>query len=67
MDWSLPGMSPVLTFDPAEVPATPMIATGVRPKMAILREQGVNGHVEMAVAFDQAGFDSFIKAQAHFS
>ncbi len=37
----------------------PMIATAVRPKIAILREQGVNGHVEMAAAFDLAGFDSF--------
>jgi phosphoribosylformylglycinamidine synthase len=34
----------------------PMIATGVRPRIAILREQGVNGQVEMAAAFDRAGF-----------
>jgi len=31
----------------------------VRPEVAILREQGVNGHVEMAAAFDSAGFESF--------
>jgi phosphoribosylformylglycinamidine synthase len=38
--------------------AFPAVATGARPRMAILREQGVNGHVEMAVAFDQAGFEA---------
>ncbi|GHH57023.1 phosphoribosylformylglycinamidine synthase [[Pseudomonas] boreopolis] len=37
----------------------PYIATGVRPKVAILREQGVNSHIEMANAFERAGFDSF--------
>ncbi|MDQ6987871.1 MAG: phosphoribosylformylglycinamidine synthase [Mariprofundaceae bacterium] len=44
------------TFDPNEDICTPYIG-GVRPKMAILREQGVNGQVEMAAAFDRAGFD----------
>ncbi len=53
-----PGLSANLTFDVKENPAAPMIATGVRPKMAILREQGVNSHVEMAAAFDRAGFSS---------
>ncbi len=56
LDSSDPGMQPHLGFDPDENPAAPMIATGVRPKIAILREQGVNGQVEMAAAFDQAGF-----------
>ena len=37
----------------------PMIATGARPKIAILREQGVNGQVEMAAAFTRAGFDAY--------
>ncbi|MEO1573469.1 MAG: phosphoribosylformylglycinamidine synthase, partial [Pseudomonadota bacterium] len=46
------------TFDPADDVATPMIAAGARPRVAILREQGVNGHVEMAAAFDRAGFDA---------
>jgi phosphoribosylformylglycinamidine synthase len=55
-DWSQPGLQPVLTFDPAEQPAAAMIAGGARPRVAVLREQGVNGHVEMAAAFDQAGF-----------
>ena len=58
VDWKQPGLNPRLTFEPAENPAAPMIATGARPKVAILREQGVNGHVEMAAAFDQAGFTS---------
>jgi phosphoribosylformylglycinamidine synthase len=52
-----PGLQPVLSFDPDEDLASPMIATGVRPRMAILREQGVNGQLEMAAAFHRAGFD----------
>jgi phosphoribosylformylglycinamidine synthase len=51
-----PGLSPKLTFDPAEDVAAPFIATGARPRVAILREQGVNGQIEMASAFDRAGF-----------
>ena len=39
--------------------AASFIATGARPAIAILREQGVNGQVEMAAAFDRAGFDAF--------
>ncbi len=50
------GLSVSLSFDPAEDIAAPFIATGARPQVAILREQGVNGHVEMAAAFDRAGF-----------
>ncbi|PKO53392.1 MAG: phosphoribosylformylglycinamidine synthase, partial [Betaproteobacteria bacterium HGW-Betaproteobacteria-20] len=46
-------------FDVSENIAAPYINTGVRPKMAILREQGVNGHVEMAASFDRAGFATF--------
>jgi len=49
-------LRPKLTFDPQLNVAAPMIATGVRPSVAILREQGVNGQVEMAAAFDMAGF-----------
>ncbi|HUX81292.1 MAG TPA: phosphoribosylformylglycinamidine synthase, partial [Halothiobacillus sp.] len=44
------------SFDVRENVAAPMIATGFRPRIAILREQGVNGEVEMAAAFDRAGF-----------
>src|SRR5690606_7507414 len=51
-----PGLQPLLTFDPAEDIAAPYVNAGARPKVAILREQGVNGQVEMAVAFDRAGF-----------
>jgi len=53
-----PGLSPRLTFDPAENPAAPYLGRGARPRLAVLREQGVNGHVEMAAAFDRAGFDA---------
>jgi phosphoribosylformylglycinamidine synthase len=52
-----PGIQVNLSFDPAEDVAAPMINTGVRPTMAILREQGVNGQIEMANAFHRAGFD----------
>ncbi len=51
-----PGLRPKLTFDAAEDIAAPYISTGVRPRVAILREQGVNGQIEMASAFDRAGF-----------
>ncbi|MGR9114361.1 MAG: phosphoribosylformylglycinamidine synthase [Gammaproteobacteria bacterium] len=50
-----PGLNAVLTFDVNEDVCAPFIHA-VRPKVAILREQGVNGHVEMAAAFDRAGF-----------
>jgi phosphoribosylformylglycinamidine synthase len=53
------GLSARLTFDPADDVAAPYIATGVRPAIAILREQGVNGQVEMAAAFDRAGFNAY--------
>jgi phosphoribosylformylglycinamidine synthase len=56
LDFSDPGLSPKLTFDAAQDIAAPWIHTGVRPRVAILREQGVNGQVEMAAAFDRAGF-----------
>ena len=55
-DTADPGLAPMLTFDAAADPAAPYIATGARPAIAILREQGVNGQVEMAAAFDRAGF-----------
>ncbi|MGL4602652.1 MAG: phosphoribosylformylglycinamidine synthase, partial [Iodobacter sp.] len=50
------GLSAKLTFDLNQDIAAPFIASGIRPKIAILREQGVNGHVEMAAAFTRAGF-----------
>jgi phosphoribosylformylglycinamidine synthase len=53
------GIVPRICFDPAEDIAAPYIAKGARPRIAILREQGVNGQVEMAAAFTRAGFDAF--------
>ena len=53
-----PGLHTQLTFDVNEDVAAPFISTGVRPRVAILREQGVNGQVEMAAAFDRAGFSA---------
>jgi phosphoribosylformylglycinamidine synthase len=55
---SEPGLTSVARFDPTQDVAAPWIATGVRPSIAILREQGVNGQVEMAAAFDRAGFEA---------
>ncbi|MGB1139522.1 MAG: phosphoribosylformylglycinamidine synthase, partial [Halioglobus sp.] len=50
------GLSASLTFDADDDISAPFIANGARPTIAVLREQGVNGHVEMAAAFDRAGF-----------
>jgi phosphoribosylformylglycinamidine synthase len=57
-----PGLPASPTFDPAEDVAAPFVANafmagGARPRVAILREQGVNGQLEMAAAFDRAGFE----------
>lgn len=56
LDIDDPGLSVKATFDINEDIVAPFINKGVRPKVAILREQGVNGHVEMAAVFDRAGF-----------
>ena len=56
LDSGDPGLNVQLSFDPDEAIAAPAVAAGVRPKLAVLREQGVNGQVEMAAAFDRAGF-----------
>ncbi len=56
LDTADPGLSATLTFDPEAKIAAPYIGKGAKPRMAILREQGVNGQVEMAAAFDRAGF-----------
>ncbi len=53
-----PGLSVGLTFDINDNVSAPYIDRGIRPRIAVLREQGVNGQVEMAAAFDRAGFDS---------
>jgi phosphoribosylformylglycinamidine synthase len=53
-----PGLHVQLSFDPADDVAAPFIGKA-KPKMAILREQGVNSHVEMSYALAQAGFETF--------
>ena len=58
LDAADPGITPRLTFDPAQDICAPFVANRARPHIAILREQGVNGHIEMAAAFDRAGFSA---------
>ena len=53
-----PGLRVRTTFDVGEDVAAPYVATGARPRVAILREQGVNSHVETAMAFHRAGFEA---------
>lgn len=64
LDASDPGLHVRLDFDIHDDIAKPFIQSGVRPAIAILREQGVNGQVEMAAAFDRAGFAA---ADVHMS
>ena len=52
-----PGLTVALEFDPDDDVAAPYILSGARPRLAVLREQGVNGQLEMAAAFHQAGFE----------
>ncbi|OON63093.1 phosphoribosylformylglycinamidine synthase [Massilia sp. KIM] len=56
LDDSDPGISPKLSFDLSDNVAAPFIASGVRPRVAILREQGVNSHIETAWVMHQSGF-----------
>ncbi len=58
LDEHNPGLSAELGFDQNEDISAPYINSGVRPRIAVLREQGVNGQLEMAAAFDRAGFSS---------
>jgi phosphoribosylformylglycinamidine synthase len=58
LDTDDPGLSPQAAFDPAEDVAAPLIHIGRRPRVAILREQGVNSQLEMAAAFQRAGFEA---------
>jgi phosphoribosylformylglycinamidine synthase len=53
-----PGLHVSLGFDPGIDIATPFIGKA-RPKLAILREQGVNSHLEMSYAMDRAGFETY--------
>ena len=52
-----PGLSAHLRFDPGDDPIVTFAVGRSRPRAAILREQGVNGQLEMAAAFDRAGFE----------
>jgi len=56
LDAKDPGLSADVRFDQNEDIVAAFIASGVKPKIAVLREQGVNGQVEMAAAFHKAGF-----------
>jgi phosphoribosylformylglycinamidine synthase len=58
LDVNDPGLHARLSFDPGEDVAAPCIGKRAKPRIAILREQGVNGQVEMAAAFDRAGFEA---------
>ena len=58
LDETDPGFTPKIAFDMNENVAASFIATGVRPRVAILREQGVNSHIETAFAMYQAGFNA---------
>ena len=56
LDGGDPGLNATLTFEPGEDIAAPYVGRAERPRVAILREQGINGQVEMAAAFHRAGF-----------
>jgi phosphoribosylformylglycinamidine synthase len=58
VDATDPGRSAQLTFALDEIPGGPRVSVASRPRVAILREQGVNGQIEMAAAFDRAGFEA---------
>ncbi|HKA39290.1 MAG TPA: phosphoribosylformylglycinamidine synthase, partial [Burkholderiales bacterium] len=56
LDAGDPGLNARVTFDPGADVAAPYVGRGTAPRVAVLREQGVNGQMEMAAAFDRAGF-----------
>ncbi|MDH5630330.1 MAG: phosphoribosylformylglycinamidine synthase, partial [Gammaproteobacteria bacterium] len=58
LDAKNPGIVPHLTFDPSEDVAVDFLSVANKPKVAILREQGVNSHLEMAAAFIKSGFNA---------
>jgi len=74
LDATDPGMTPKLSFNVQEDVAAPFINTAARPRVAILREQGVNSHVETAYVMHKAGFEAvdvhmsdLIAGRAHLS
>jgi len=54
-----PGLHAALSYDPKADVAAPFVNSGVRPAIAVLREQGVNSHTEMAAVFTRSGFDAY--------
>jgi phosphoribosylformylglycinamidine synthase len=58
-DASDPGLHAALSYDPQADVAAPFILSGARPAIAVLREQGVNSHTEMAAVFTRSGFDAY--------
>jgi phosphoribosylformylglycinamidine synthase len=58
LDTADPGLHVALTYDPKEDLAAPFVSAKAKPRVAVLREQGVNGQVEMAAAFHRAGFEA---------
>jgi phosphoribosylformylglycinamidine synthase len=58
LDLADPGITPKLTFDPQEDIAAPFLNISARPRVAILREQGVNSHIETAYVMHKSGFES---------
>jgi phosphoribosylformylglycinamidine synthase len=58
LEWNQPYLKPNVKFDPQQNPAASQFLSGSKPTVAILREQGVNGQIEMAAAFDAAGFSA---------
>jgi phosphoribosylformylglycinamidine synthase len=57
-DFNAPPMTAKLGFDPQEDVSAPYVMRSLRPQVAILREQGINGQIELAAAFDRAGFEA---------
>jgi phosphoribosylformylglycinamidine synthase len=58
LDMDDPGLHISPSFEMSALQGAPAVQTGSSPRIAVLREQGVNGQVEMAAAFDRAGFDA---------
>ncbi|MBS7405708.1 MAG: phosphoribosylformylglycinamidine synthase subunit PurQ, partial [Oxalobacter sp.] len=58
LDADDPGMAPRVPFDMQENIAAPFVSKGLRPRVAILREQGSNSHVETAYVMHKAGFEA---------
>jgi len=58
LDVGDPGLRVAIPYDAADDVAAPFIGRGARPRLAVLREQGVNSQIEMAAAFERAGFEA---------